>query len=306
MEGHLCLVSLDTVALSAVAEPPDNIQALVEHLGGRPSQIILSSYSYNYRLPDGTRVAWEYLGADPRRVYIYLSPSKTQFALLSQLLRLLRDVGVRRCDIAIDYLGCNVQDYEFHCSRLGLSRHTLSHNKFPHSLTLGEGSSHRRLAIYDKLEKCRVDHVQEARIVDVHGAIHRIPISEYLEGDREWLRVEARLRGRWLLDGAVPRPGAFDDLIAIRRSGALLGLDVRTEATLEYISRNPEAIRRLSRNSRSKYRAYQRQLRELHGLVPDPADVYRDNYVAICDALERIRTLGSTPEGGTNDGQRSQ
>lgn len=298
MDDHLCLVSLDTVALSAVAEPPDDIQHLVEHLGGLPSQIILSSYAYNYRLSDGTRVAWGYLGADPGRVYIYLSPSKTQFALLSRLLCLLRNVGVRRCDIAIDYLGCSVQDYEFHCSRLGLSRHMLARNEFPHSLTLGEGSSHRRLAIYDKLEKCRADHIREARVVDVHGAVHRIPISGHVQDDRGWLRVEARLRGRWLLDDAIPRPGAFDDLIAIRRGGALLGLDVRTEATLEYISRNPEAIRRLSRNSRSKYRAYQRQLRELQGLIPDPADVYRDNYVAICEALERIRTLGSAPEGG--------
>jgi len=84
----------------------------------------------------------------------------------------------------------------------------------------------------------------------------------------------------------------------VRRGEVSLGLDIRTEATLDYISRHPEAIRRLSRNSRPKYREYQRRLREIRGLIPDPADVYRDNYVAICDALERIRSLGSSTDGG--------
>lgn len=301
MKGRECFIGLDTVAMTAVADPPDNIQPHVERLGGLPSPINLTSYAYTYRFSDGTRVSWGYLGADSGRVHIYLSPSKANFGLLSQLLHLFSDVGIQRCDIAIDYLGYDIQEHEFHCSRLGLSRHMFARNEFPHSYTLGEGGSHRRFAIYDKVEKCRVDHVRVARVVDVHGAVHLVPVWEYLEHNRGWLRVEVRLRGRWLLEGAIPRPGAFDDLIAMRRGEVLLGLDIRTEATLDYISRNPEAIRRLGRNSRSTYRAYQRQLREVRGLIPDPADVYRDNYVAICTSLERIRSLGSLTEGGGSD-----
>lgn len=298
MEDRLCCVSLDTVALRATVDRQDDIQRLVEQLGGLPSHIVLTSYVYNYSLRDGTRVSWGYCGGDTGRVYIYLSPSRTQFALLSQLLRLLRNVGVQRCDIAIDYFGYDIQGYEFHCSLLGLSRHDLAHNAFPHSYTLGSGRSHRRYAIYDKREKCRADHIHEACVVDVHGQVHLVPVWRYLEDGTPWFRVEARLRGRWILDCAIPRPGVFDDLIAKRRAGVSLGIDIFTEATLDYISRNPEAIRRLSRNSRTKYRKYLRQLRDDHRLIPDPAEVYLENYSAICDALGRILSGGSSTEGG--------
>jgi len=215
VEDHLCFTSLDTVALAAVADPLDEFGSLVELLGGLPSQIRLPSYLYNYRLSDGTRVSWGYLGASPGRVYIYLSPSKTRFALLSQLLRALSSVGVQRCDIAIDYLGRDIQNYELHCPRLGLAYYKLSREAYPRSVSFGEGSSHRRLAGYNKLEKCRVDHIREMRIVDVHGLVHQIPVWRYLEDEVGWMRLEARVKGHWILDRAIPRPGVFDDLIGV-------------------------------------------------------------------------------------------
>lgn len=291
MGDDLCICSLDTVVLVGEAVSLAQVRRAIEQLGASSSFVQLSSYEQTDYLHESTRVSWGFRGGNPRRVRIEFSPSRVDEAALASLLALLRRVYVQRCDVALDYFK-DIQEYEFHCSHLSLSRHMLSRQPHPHSYAFGQGDSHRRLAVYDKLRKCRADRIWEARIVDVHGEIHLIPIRQLIESDTSWLRVEARLKGHWILDGATPRPGVFDDLIAKQRRGVSLGLDLRTEATLELLSREPEAIRRLGRDSRPKYRRYLRRLEEQHGLIPSPADVYRDNYIPICDVLKRLCESG--------------
>lgn len=298
METRLCICSLDTVALVGRTLSLDALRQTIVDEGGVTSYIQLKSYGRNDWFTDGTRLATGFKGSDPTRVRIELFPSRVDYLRLSQLLALLSELRVHRVDIAIDYVGYDIQCYVFYCTRLGLSRHILSRNAFPHSFSFGEGDSHRRIAVYDKIEKCRADRIREVRLVDVAGEIHSIPVWKPIDEDSGWFRVEARLKGHWILDGATPRPGVFDDLIVHQRLSSSLGLDLRTEATLEFISRNPEAIRRLGRNSRPKYRRLLRRLEHEHGLIPHPADVYRDNYELIGDALRRILASGSSADGG--------
>lgn len=292
MDVPLCICSLDTVALVGDARSLEELREFISRNNGSLSYVRLSSYESTYYFPNGIWVAVGFKGINPNRIRVELIYSRADVLLLQVLPSLLENLRVQRCDVALDYIGYPIQDYEFHCSRLGLSRHMLSRFPFPHSYAFGAGDSHRRIAVYDRLAECRCDRETEPRILDVNGEAHRISLHTLQDEGSGWFRIEARLKGRWMLDGIVPRPGVFDDLIVKQRVGVSLGLDLRTEATLEYLSRHPEAMKRLSRNSRPKYRRYLRRLEAEYGLIPSPADSYRDNYTSICDALARLCNSG--------------
>lgn len=292
MDIPLCICSLDTVALVGDARSLEELREFISRNSGSPSYHRLNSYESTYYLPNGIWVSVGFKGVHPNRIRVELTYSKTDICLLQELLSLLKSLRIQRCDVALDYIWYLIDHYEFHCSRLGLSRHMLSRFPFPHSYAFGAGDSHRRIAAYDRLAKCRADRQIDARILDVNGEVHQISLASLQDEGSGWFRIEARLKGRWILDGTVPRPGVFDDLIVKQRVGVSLGLDLRTEATLEYLSRHPEAMKRLSRNSRPKYRRYLRRLQDEYGLVPSPADVYRDNYISICEVLAGLRNAG--------------
>lgn len=299
MDVHLCICSLDTVALVGDARSLEEFRALILRNSGSLSYHRLNSYESTYYVPTGIWVSCGFKGVNPNRIRVELIYGKADALLLRTLLSLLENLRIQRCDIAIDYIGYLIQDYEFHCSRLGLSRHMLSRFPFPHSYAFGAGDSHRRIAVYDRSAKCRADHEVEPHILDVNGEVHRLSLASLQDEGSGWFRIEARLKGgRWILNDTVPRTGVFDDLIVKQRVAVSLGLDLRTEATLEYLSRHPEAMKRLSRNSRPKYRRYLRRLADEHGLVPSPAEVYRDNYISICEVLGGLRNAGCNEEEG--------
>jgi len=295
MKGKKCIVSLDTVVIIGSLEHEEKFYCAVrKYQSSNPSKRFnLSAYGVNVYAPDGTRISADFNGYDPKRVRIEINPSKADFFQLSFLLSCLRDIRLQRLDVALDFIGYEIQDYEFHCTRLGYANHRLSRKAFPHSYAFGEGASHRRIAVYDRMEKCRVDRVDDVRIIDLDGVVHVIPVWNLRLNDVGWFRVELRLKGNWLVDSLEPKHTALDDFIAKQRIASSLDLSIHCEAMMEYLSNHPAEIRRLNRNTQTKYRKLLRKAQVENGLNPDPTEVYRDNYFMICDAIKRILTLGS-------------
>jgi hypothetical protein len=306
MDSPLCVCSVHTVILVGSARSLSSLHQVMDaHRSPSSTGLFaLSSYGTNMWLSEGTRVSADYKGDNPCRVRIEISPSQANPRVVAALLAQLDDVYVQQCHIALDYVGYYIQLFEFQCSRLGLMRHILARNPHPHSYAWGAGDSHRRIAVYDKIEKCRAARVHTYRIVDVNGVVYDLPVSRFIADGISWFRIEVRLKGNWISGGSVPGLGALDDFIAKERAESALGLDLRTEATLDFIGRNPEAIRRLGRNSRTKYRKLMRLEQVEYGLTPDPREVYRDNYVAICDALSELCALGH--DGSLNPTESSE
>jgi len=305
MDGRLCVCGLHTVVVIGNARSRVKFHRLLRVLGNQSNNALFASSSYETNLGFfGIRISADFKGDNPDRVRLEFMLGDADSLVLADLLAQLDDVRVQRCDIALDYIGYDIQQFEFQCSRLGLMRHVLARNPHPHSYAWGAGDSHRRIAVYDKIEKCQADRVRTYRIVDVNGVVYDLPVARFIADCINWFRIEVRLKGNWIGAGSVPGLGAFDDFIAKERAESSLGLDLRTEATLDFIGRNPEAIRRLGRNSRTKYRKLMRLEQVEYGLTPDPREVYRDNYVAICDALSELCALGH--DGSLNPAESSE
>lgn len=196
MNDRLCVCGLDTVVLVGDICSFDEFNELLE-LHSSPSSIGLFQlrlYERNLYASDGTKISAGYKGGNPRRVRLEISPSKANPRVVATLLSHLEDVRVQRCDIALDYIGYDIQAYEFHCSNLGLAHHRLARNPFPHSYVYGEGDSHRRVAIARSLRKNEerksilVDHLLDG-VLDKES--YAMKVNEL---DNERTTLELRLK----------------------------------------------------------------------------------------------------------------
>jgi len=303
MEGTACIVSLDTVVILGRARDLSSFLALLDaYEEARPPRrkIVLHNYARSAYAPDGTRICTQYsgLGDCEERVRVEILPNRCDPVVVADILSRLGHVRVSQVDIALDFIGKDVRDYDFSAAYLGYTRHELQRNPVPHSYLFGSRQAARKIAVYDKIEQLKSKRSSAYRIVDVLGEITEINVADYEQNNIPWLRVEVRLSGSWI-HGSEPKMGAFNGFVAKRRVGVVLDCaDMRTDAMLHYLSDYPEQIKRLNKNTQAKYRRLQRQMQADAGLSPHPQDVLTQYHGYICAALEMIATLGSSGGDG--------
>lgn len=294
MEARLPKVSIDTLHLVGVDEGGVFEELLHSALSTsghiRPCT---SLYDWCAYFPDQTTVRfgnYRGFGDEPRRVRIELNPSRVDKALVDSFISVLSRVSVVRLDVALDYLE-DIELWTAHATMLGYTQNKHSHRSAPHSYRFGEGRSPRQVVFYDKLAalKAKKDKNPVFRRVDIFGEVEEYLVTDLIASGQPLMRFEVRLKGEWILGGAEPRVGAFDDLLINRRQGLVSEeLDLRTEATLLYLRDNPTAITRLSKRSRARYRKLQRAWEAQCPLDPHPKDVLTAYHGYICEAVRQF------------------
>lgn len=163
---------------------------------------------------------------------------------LHEILGMMASQRLSRVDVAIDYVGKDLSNLEWHETIERSRRLYTSRTGRLETLYLGAPSSDRQTRIYDKgLEQ---------------GA------------DYAWWRVESQAR---LKKGhSLFQDNPFEGLYAYEKGSEYEGLSLEDRAVLQYVEKNPTAIGQLEKRKRQYYRKLMTQTE--NKLQPLPCEVF--------------------------------
>lgn len=160
------------------------------------------------------------------------------------VLKMLRDVHVTRCDIALDVFGVDMSSWKWFDRLSRPQRHYVSGTGKFETVYIGGVNSELILRIYDKAK-------------------------EQKEKNRIWWRVELQMRGDWAKHFqkwsgyGVPPVDPFEDITPFfLYSQAIRELPIQQRAMVKELIQEPAGWSELSGKTRSKYKKLIRELSE--------------------------------------------
>jgi len=240
-------------------------------------------YANSWICPDGTHVSTHHKLTNSHEIRIELSPNREPLYekdgkdITIPLLSCLTYAQVTRIDVAIDYLGYRLTDWEILCPRLKKSIESKGYG-FPKSYTFGSKRSKHQIIAYDK------DGHAKAKNRRILGVLGELVVPDK---DTQWMRIEARTKGSSLLRG-----NAFSALIMFKKASFKKPANMREARTqvfacaamnygyMDYFTQG------MSENTRTRWR--QEFLNSVTLLKPHPQEIYEQNYEYIKD---RVATM---------------
>ena len=251
-------------------------------------------YEKGYRLPDGTHVSLEKTVGNYHQIRVQFNPNREPIEdsdptdITVPLLSCLEEVGISQIDIAVDYLGVRMHEYEFLRGRT--MRTTISTGYgYTESIFLGSTRSKLQTLIYAKEhQKKKLNE----RILTLDGEM-LIPKPE-----EPWLRLEASMKG-----ASVLREDAFGKLMIFRRGSFKppKGMSKEMVERLTLVSQYPPALDypTVHQNTRDDWRS--KLFDGVEMIEPHPQKVYEEHLPLIKEYLSEFYL---SPVG--NDGLSQQ
>lgn len=258
-------------------------------------------YENSVQLRDGTHVSWEPKLNLHHSIRVEFNPNREPLEAHAQetpllpeeredltvpLLACLSWVRLSQLDIALDYLGYRVQDYETLYPRAEKKTWGVGYGAAT-SIQYGGDKAEVRLQLYNKHKDKRAKNTRilPVKDADLYGLVH--PAK-----DIPWMRLEGSMRGKALL-----KPTLFSKLTVFHR-GSYDPAKVQhargnTQKVIDLASVNPSFLEvaldgELAPSERQVERRRQLLLSAVEQLRPDPSAVYRD---ALGDIREWLQLL---------------
>ncbi|MFC9916807.1 replication initiation factor domain-containing protein, partial [Streptomyces sp. NPDC127197] len=190
-----------------------------------------------YHMVDGS--LFQYTDSDKLQALRYdfnpnnIRPSKENEhrRAVVEILRTMKYPKLSRVDIAFDFKGVDLSDYNFIDEGVRKKNMWFDGTNKLETLYIGAPNAHLRIRVYDKAKE-------------------RATEGEQVEGD--WWRVEAQIRGEWinhLLLGISPFSG-----LQIKQANWESLENVREQAMCKFFLDFPEKMAEVDKNTRSKYK----------------------------------------------------
>lgn len=168
------------------------------------------------------------------------------------VLKMLKDVHVTRCDIALDVFDVDMSSWKWFDRLSRPQRHYVGGTGKFETVYIGGSHSELILRIYDKAK-------------------------EQKEKEKTWWRVEVQMRGDWSKHfqewsgRGVPPINPFDDIAPLlMNTQAIRRLPIRERAMVKELIAEPSGWSELSGKTRTKYK---KMIRELSEKEPDKIDL---------------------------------
>lgn len=272
-------VSVDKVTITAFVHQTDYDKWFAKHQSVlKKKQNPSWRYKETWGCPDGSRVSKTRDDISSHDIRIAFNPNKEllwnlQNDIVPELFLHLFNVELIRTDIAVDYLGFFLPEWELLHPYLGKEVRSTGFGAMQ-SVTLGSSSSRLQIYAYNKGEYSKD---KNTRILYVSGG-HVAPQGEL------WMRIEVRLN-----KGYVLKPDALSKLMMFKRESFQRPQGMREERAdmLEAISHNypniDHYLRDMSKNTRERWR--NDLIANVTHIDPHPQDLYEDRYSLIRDRI---------------------